>query len=67
MPESVQPATTQMLVRFSTRIFLDLKEERKELSHQLPIADTVPREEFDSLKSLVYDLKAELDVLKERL
>jgi hypothetical protein len=58
MPESVQPATTQMLARFSTRLFLELQEERKEPSHQLPIADTVPRDEFDSLKSLVYDMKA---------
>lgn len=64
MPESVKPETMQMLTRFTARLFLDSQEERKEPAPQVVIVDTVPREEFESLKTLFYDLKAEMEDLK---
>ena len=64
-PYSVKPETMQMLGRFHARLFIDIQEERKQPAYQLPIVDTVPREEFDSLKTLLYDFKAELDDLKK--
>jgi len=65
MPESVQPETMQMLSRFTARLFLDSQEERKEPAPQVVIVDTVPREEFESLKNIVYDLKSELGDLRK--
>ena len=65
MPESVQPETMQMLSRFTARLFLDSQEERKEPAPQVVIVDTVPREEFESLKTIVYDLKSELGDLRK--
>jgi hypothetical protein len=64
-PESVQPETLQVLARFNGRLFLEIQEERKETAHQQPIVDTVPKEEFDSLKSLFFDLKTEFDDLRK--
>jgi hypothetical protein len=64
MPESVKPETLHILARFTGRLFLDMQEESKEpQSRQLAIVDTVPRKEFDSLKSQFDDVKAKLDVL----
>lgn len=61
MPESAKPETLQILARFTGRLFLDMQEESKEPpSRQV---DTVPRKEFDSLKSQFDDVKAKLDVL----
>lgn len=65
MPESVKPETMQMLSRFTARLFLDSQEERKEPAPQVVIVDTVPREEFESLKTIVYDLKSELGDLRK--
>jgi hypothetical protein len=49
MPESVQPATMQMLARFNSRLLLDIQVESKETSRQQSIAN----EKLDDLKSLV--------------
>ena len=65
MPESVKPETMQMLNRFTARLFLDSQEERKESAPQVVIVDTVPREEFESFKTIVYDLKVELGDLRK--
>jgi hypothetical protein len=65
MPESVKPETMHMLNRFTARLFLDSQEERKESAPQVVIVDTVPREEFESLKTIVYDLKVELGDLRK--
>ena len=61
--ESLQPATLQMLTRFSGRLFLEVQEERKETSRQ----QTIANEKLDDLKSLVFDLKAEIDSLRKEL
>lgn len=61
MPESVQPATWQMLIRFNYRLFLEIQEESKETSRQQSIAN----EKLDDLKSLVFELKAEMDNLRK--
>jgi len=65
MPESVKPETMQMLNRFTARLFLDSQEERKESAPQVVIVDTVPREVFESFKTIVYDLKVELGDLRK--
>ena len=54
-----------MLGRFSARLFIDSQEERKEPAPQVPIVDTVPREEFESLKTHFYELSAEFDGLRK--
>ncbi len=64
-PEMVQPETMQVLGRFNGRLFLEIQEESKETAHQQPIVDTVPKEEFDSLKKSFYDLKTEFDDLRK--
>jgi hypothetical protein len=56
--DKVKPETMQILVRFNARLFINIQEERKQPAPQLPIKDTVPREEFESLKTLLYDFKA---------
>ncbi len=61
----VQPETMQVLARFNGRLFLEIQEERKETAHQQPIVDTVPKEEFDSLKKSFFDLKTEFDDLRK--
>jgi BMFP domain-containing protein YqiC len=64
-PYSVKPETMQMLGRLNAHLFIDIQEERKQPAPQLPIVDTVPREEFESLKTLLYVFKAELDDLRK--
>lgn len=63
MSESVKPETFQMLGRFSARLFLEIQEERQETSHQQQIAN----QKIDDLKSLVFDLKAEIESLRKEL
>jgi len=57
-PDSVKPETMQMLGRLNARLFINIQEESKQPAPQLSIVDTVPREEFESLKSDFNVLKA---------
>jgi FPC/CPF motif-containing protein YcgG len=61
MPESVQQETWQMLMRFNGRLFFEIQEESKETSRQQSIAN----EKLDDLKSLVFELKAEMNDLRK--
>jgi hypothetical protein len=61
MPETVQSETLQMLARFNSHFLLEIQEESKETSRQQSIAN----EKLDDLKSLVFELKAEMNNLRK--